>query len=1392
MTLSASSSQGTSTKPYTLRVITPSEQPTTPTVVINKYHNSTTDRVELLVAGDNIDGPPVDLRGMIIKDFNGNMATDGGGKYVFADHPLWSNVKAGTLIVLAAGNTAAEDVDPADFVVRVNLANATYFTQESGGFDIGSIDMVMIKPAGMQPDGVAGGMHALASGTAGAQFNNFNGRKMRSSREVTGGRRFCFVENENRRLDDFYASNGADTSSSETFGTGNNSDNTAFINTLRNQDQDGPVITVLGANPANVSQGSVYTDAGATAFDAGDNASRTVTTSGSVNTAVAGSYTLTFTATDSKGNIGRATRTVNVLAPASSPPSVSSAAAGSIAALSAVLNGNVSNAGTSAVTARGFVYSTMSMTLEIGADGITTLSSGSGTGLFSATAENLSPGTTYYFRAFATNGTGTSYGETLSFTTLKAEPLLHPADFASGTVTTSRIAATWTATEADGYLLVVSAGAGSPPTDGLPVTDDTDVSDGNGAVNLGAAITSYNGFTGFAPGQSYTFRIYAFNNSGSAIDYKTGNAPSFTAGILTTPELSVSGTPAPLTTTYGTPSSATTFSVSGLYLTSTVSINAPSGFEVSSDNTTYTSAVTLTPVSGSLPSTTVYLRLAATAGVAGTYNAQTVNITGGGATAITLTTAASGHSITPKTLNVTGLSAADKIYDGTTAVTVAGSPAYEGLVNNESFAVSGSVSWAFADKQVGSGKPLTRTGNFTAPSANYTIAAQPALTASITAKPLTVTGATVTTKTYDTTTAATITGATLVGVVDGDSVTVSGGGTFNNANAGENKPVTASLTLGGADAGNYTLIQPTLTGTILKADQTITFLELPGKNLGDAPFSLTGTANSGLAVAYTSSNPGVASVSGSTVTILSVGTTTITATQSGNSNYNAAAPVAQTLTVTDAPALIAGWDFQTTATGGTAIAAAPATPQVYTANVGSGSLYLDGSNGSSSWFVPSSGNTNTELNGFAGTAINATGGLSSTTTSPAALALVGGASNAANGKRAVFRFTMTGRANLNVSYATQRSDTGFTSQTWEYSIDGETWSPLATVISGSTAGTITASFATSGIIALPAITALDNVPTAYLRLTVDGASASSGNNRIDNVQLVASAYTPADSTAPVITVLGDNPLVLPVGSVFTDPGATALDETDGAVEVSSSGEVNTAVPGVYTITYSATDAARNTATATRTVTVFDDTAPVITVAGDNPLYLPVGAMFIEPGVSAFDAIDGIVEVQTTGTVDTTTRGTYTLTYTATDAAGNETTADREVIVRSAAAHLLETQYGLRDAAAILTADADNDGVPNLMEYALGTDPSSHADAPGATELVFTGDGVRFSAIVRDGDAALTVSPVTSTDLRAGWSSAGLTEVTTDQGGVPPGFRRRSWEAPDTDAALFIRFEVSYE
>lgn len=217
-----------------------------------------------------------------------------------------------------------------------------------------------------------------------------------------------------------------------------------------------------------------------------------------------------------------------------------------------------------------------------------------------------------------------------------------------------------------------------------------------------------------------------------------------------------------------------------------------------------------------------------------------------------------------------------------------------------------------------------------------------------------------------------------------------------------------------------------------------------------------------------------------------------------------------------AQVLVAGWDFQTTTTGGTALASSDAAqPRVLNANFGSGTLYLDGSQGSSSWV--SALTTARELNAFGGTATNASNGLSQTTSSPAALALV---NSSANGKSAVFKLSLSGYTGLSISLAAQRTSTGFTSQVWEYSTDGVAYQSIGTLTSGTSSGTIANSFATSGILGFNSITGLDNAANAYVRVTFSGATGSAGNNRIDNIQFTAFAAVPETSTYAAITGLG--------------------------------------------------------------------------------------------------------------------------------------------------------------------------------------------------------------------------------------------------------------------------------
>jgi hypothetical protein len=109
---------------------------------------------------------------------------------------------------------------------------------------------------------------------------------------------------------------------------------------------------------------------------------------------------------------------------------------------------------------------------------------------------------------------------------------------------------------------------------------------------------------------------------------------------------------------------------------------------------------------------------------------------------------------------------------------------------------------------------------------------------------------------------------------------------------------TRSLTAHYGGDTNYTAsVSAAQTVTVTATSQTITFPAIPNHVYGDAPFALTATASSGLAVSYGVVS-GPATVSGSTVTLTGIGTVTIQATQAGNTVYAAATPVSQSFLVT--------------------------------------------------------------------------------------------------------------------------------------------------------------------------------------------------------------------------------------------------------------------------------------------------------------------------------------------------------------------------------------------------------------------------------------------------------------------------------------------------------------
>jgi hypothetical protein len=130
----------------------------------------------------------------------------------------------------------------------------------------------------------------------------------------------------------------------------------------------------------------------------------------------------------------------------------------------------------------------------------------------------------------------------------------------------------------------------------------------------------------------------------------------------------------------------------------------------------------------------------------------------------------------------------------------------------------------------------------------------------------------------------------------------------------------------------------------------------------------------------------------------------------------------------------------------------------------------------------------------------------------------------------------------------------------------------------------------------------------------------------------------------------------PSSTGFSTNGSRSITTTYDSTTTTNS--VDTGTVGTYTITYNVTDSSGNTADQkTRTVNVGDSTAPVITLVGSTPVTVEVGSTYTDSGATATDSFDGNLtsSIVTVSSVDTSTVGTYTVTYNVTDANGNKAT-----------------------------------------------------------------------------------------------------------------------------------------
>ena len=224
--------------------------------------------------------------------------------------------------------------------------------------------------------------------------------------------------------------------------------------------------------------------------------------------------------------------------------------------------------------------------------------------------------------------------------------------------------------------------------------------------------------------------------------------------------------------------------------------------------------------------------------------------------------------ITKADLAVTGVSAVNKVYDATRTATLTGTATVVGL-GSDVVSATGTGTGVFADKNVGTTKPVTVTGyTLTGTDAgNYNPLQPVGVTADITPKPVTAMGIIASNKVYDGTTAVTLSNGSLAGVIasDAGNVTLTQSGVFANKDAGTAKAVNITGALAGTEAGNYSLTQPTgVTADISKAPLTVTAANA-AKVFGETNPALTATV-SGFVAGETLATSGVTGSPAATTT----------------------------------------------------------------------------------------------------------------------------------------------------------------------------------------------------------------------------------------------------------------------------------------------------------------------------------------------------------------------------------------------------------------------------------------------------------------------------------------------------------------------------------------------
>jgi len=233
-----------------------------------------------------------------------------------------------------------------------------------------------------------------------------------------------------------------------------------------------------------------------------------------------GTWTATLSAASTKAYISFALKPPQL-------PTVTTQAASNVEATTATGNGNITATGGQNATAWGVCYKTSSGCTT--ADSVAAGSGTGGTGAFTASMTSLSPGTTYYVNAYATNSAGTSYGTETTFLT---KPVAPTNVSATDGDYNDKVTVTWTkSTGATGYRVYRDGGDVSGLLGDVATFDDTgagapSITAGNSVASDGTysdkVALSLSG-TLFNNGTSHTYKVVASNATGNSADSATNN-----------------------------------------------------------------------------------------------------------------------------------------------------------------------------------------------------------------------------------------------------------------------------------------------------------------------------------------------------------------------------------------------------------------------------------------------------------------------------------------------------------------------------------------------------------------------------------------------------------------------------------------------------------------------------------------------------------------------------------------------------------------------------------------------------------------------------------------------------------------------------------------------------